>query len=132
MKKAILLLILALIAVHSASAEPIKIVATTSTLEDLIKGVGGDYVEVTYIVSSGVCPDHWDLKPSQVAALNEASIIFQHGMEGWLKNVTRPDQKVVVLSGPWNTPQMAINKTLQIAAALREADPEHAEEYDRR
>ncbi|MCX8206645.1 MAG: metal ABC transporter substrate-binding protein [Methanothrix sp.] len=132
MKKAILLLILSLIVTYSASAEPIKIVATTSTLEDLIKSVGGDNVDVTYIVSSGVCPDHWDLKPSQVAALNEASIIFQHGMEGWLKNVTRPDQKVIVLSGPWNTPQMAINKTMQIAAALKEADPEHAEEYDRR
>ncbi len=132
MKKAILLLVLALIAIHCVAAEPIKIVATTSTLEDLIKGVGGDDVEVTYIVSSGVCPDHWDLKPSQLAAINEARIIFQHGMEGWLNNVTRSDQKVIKLSGPWNTPALAINKTMMIAAALKEVDPQNAAEYDER
>jgi ABC-type Zn uptake system ZnuABC Zn-binding protein ZnuA len=36
----------------------------------------------------------------------------------------------VVLSGPWNTPQLAINKTQAVAAALKEADPTHAEQYD--
>lgn len=123
-------LLFVVVLMGNASAETLKIVTTTTALEDLVKEVGGDMVQVTSIVSSGVCPDHWDMKPSQFIALNESKIVFKHGMEGWLSNLTRPDQEVVVLSGPWNTPQMAINKTQAAAKALVEVDPAHAAVYD--
>jgi ABC-type Zn uptake system ZnuABC Zn-binding protein ZnuA len=129
MMKAIILL-LAVALTGTASAAPQKIVTTTTALEDLVKEVGGDMVQATSIVSSGVCPDHWDMKPSQFVALNESTIVFKHGMEGWLSNLTRPDQMVVVISGPWNTPQMAVNKTQDVAKALVEADPANASRYD--
>jgi ABC-type Zn uptake system ZnuABC Zn-binding protein ZnuA len=125
-----IVLLIAVVLIGNASAEQLKIVTTTTALEDLVKDVGGDMVQVTSFVSSGVCPDHWDMKPSQFIALNESKIVFKHGMEGWLSNLTRPDQKVVVLSGPWNTPQMAINKTQATAKALIEVDPANAALYD--
>ena len=125
-----IVLLIAVVLIGNASAEQLKIVTTTTALEDLVKEVGGDMVQVTSFVSSGVCPDHWDMKPSQFIALNESEIVFKHGMEGWLSNLTRQDQKVVVLSGPWNTPQMAINKTQATAKALIEVDPANAALYD--
>ena len=125
-----IVLLIAVVLIGNASAEQLKIVTTTTALEDLVKEVGGDMVQVTSFVSSGVCPDHWDMKPSQFIALNESKIVFKHGMEGWLSNLTRQDQKVVVLSGPWNTPQTAINKTQATAKALIEVDPANAALYD--
>lgn len=126
-----IVLLIAVVLIGNASAEQLKIVTTTTALEDLVKEVGLDMMQVTSFVSSGVCPDHWDMKPSQFIALNESKIVFKHGMEGWLSNLTRPDQKVVVLSGPWNTPQMAINKTQATAKALIEVDPANAALYDK-
>jgi len=114
----------------SGTAYPVKVVTTTTTLADLVSQVGGDKVEVESIVSSGVCPDHWDLKPSQLAALLQADVVLQHGMEAWLANRTAEGQAVVKLTGPWNIPDLAINKTESVRDILKAADPDNSTFFD--
>lgn len=113
------------------AAAEMKVVATTTVLEDLVQQVGGDEVSVTSIVSSSICPGHWDLKPSQVNAIAEADLIVQHGMEGWLPPL-EVGQRLEKLPGIWNTPQAASEKAQKIQAVLTEMDSEKADLYQAR
>jgi len=125
-------IIVSLLLTPSALGGAIKVVATTTVLEDMVEQVGGDLVEVDSIVSSGVCPGHWDLKPSQVNSIAQADVIVQHGMESWVANQVSEDQMLVKLPGVWNTPQMAIEKVQKINEILKEIDPENGDIYDQR
>ncbi len=125
--KTLFVLILASMLLAPAAAE-MNVVATTTVLEDLVKQVGGDEVTVTSIVSSSICPGHWDLKPSQVNAIAEADLIVQHGIEGWLPPLEE-GQRLEKLPGIWNTPQAASEKVQKIQAVLTEMDPENADLY---
>lgn len=127
-----LMFVAVLLAPSAAGEDPLKIVATTTVLGDLASQVGGDQVEVTSIVSAGVCPGHWDLKPSQLQDITKADVIIQHGMEAWLTNLVSDDQRLVKLPGPWNTPQMAVEKVQKIDEVLNEVDPVNADLYDQR
>ena len=68
------------------SAEPPRVVTTVAPLygivADLMRGIG----EPASIVTAGMDPHHFSLKPSQIFTLNDADILFAIGgeMEPWL------------------------------------------------
>ena len=72
---------------QTANQEKSIAVCTTSVLADFVREVGKDCLEVRMIVPAGVCPAHYDIKPSDVYAISKAKFIFFHGMEPWLENL---------------------------------------------
>jgi len=110
------------------------VVCTTSVLGDFAREVGGDRIEVETIVSTGMCPAHFDIKPSDVYAVSKASLIFFHGIEPWLENLVQASgnegvQKIRI-KGAWNFPAAALKKVELITKALSEYEPENAAYFE--
>lgn len=98
-----------------------------------VQEVGGDKVDVISLVQPGVCPDHFDVRPSIISEVNTASLIVYHGIEPWLDGLIEASDnrnvKKLFLSGPWGTPPLAIDKINSIKNALIEIDPQNKEYY---
>ena len=130
-----ILLVIVLFSMVSINAdEKVKIVCTTTILETFAKEIGGEKVEVISLVQPGVCPAHFDMRPSNVYDVSEASLILYHGFEPWLDDLINSsgnrDVKKVLLKGSWSTPDSAIQKIEEIKNALSEVSPENAEYFD--
>lgn len=75
--------------VTSAHAEaPGGVVVTVKPLHSLVQGVMGDTAEATLLVTGTASPHGFSLKPSQVGALQAATVVFyiDETMETFLKN----------------------------------------------
>jgi ABC-type Zn uptake system ZnuABC Zn-binding protein ZnuA len=134
MNKKMLVIFLILVIVPIAADDTPVIVCTTTALESLAREVGGEKVDVVSLVQPGVCPSHFDVRPSHVAEVGKASLILYHGMEPWLDGlITASGNQDVVraqLEGPWNAPELAIKKIEQVSDALIQADPQNASYYE--
>jgi len=64
-----------------ASENPLKVVATLSTFGDLVKTIGGDYVEVASIASPRFNPHFIEPKPSDVLKTKRASLFVHAGLD---------------------------------------------------
>ena len=130
-----ILLAIVLFSMVSINAdEKVKVVCTTTILEKFAEEVGGEKVEVISLVQPGVCPAHFDIKPSNVYDVSEASLVLCHGFEPWLDDLIsssgNKDVKKVLLKGSWSTPDSAIQMVEKIKDALSEASPENAEYFN--
>jgi ABC-type Zn uptake system ZnuABC Zn-binding protein ZnuA len=134
MNKKILVIFLILMIVSIAADDTPVIVCTTTALESLAREVGGEKVDIVSLVQPGVCPSHFDVRPSHVAEVGRASLVLYHGMEPWLDGlITASDNQDVVraqLEGPWNAPELAVKKIEQVLEALIQADPQNASYYE--
>jgi len=135
MKKigSILLVIVLFSMVNMNADEKIKVVCTTTILETFVEEIGGEKVDVISLVQPGVCPAHFDIRPSNVYDVSEASLILCHGIEPWLDDLINSsgnkDVKKVLLKGSWSTPDSAIRKIGEIKNALSEVSPENTEYF---
>jgi zinc/manganese transport system substrate-binding protein len=82
---------LALIAIaatrSSASAQQLRIVATTPDLASVAREIGGDRVSVVALAKPTEDPHYVDAKPSHIVTLNRADALIEGGAElelGWL------------------------------------------------
>ena len=57
----------------------LKVVTTTTILADLVSNVGGDQVEVQFLVPPGADVHTFQLNPSHSLAINEADVIVSNG-----------------------------------------------------
>jgi zinc transport system substrate-binding protein len=111
------------------------IVATTSLIGSIVQEVGGDKVELVTIVPSGMCPGHFDIKPGDVKALEDAQVILEHGFEGesfiekMLPPVNNEDSLRVTLNvkGNWMVPEVYILAIDKIVEVLCRVKPEYAD-----
>jgi len=111
-----------------ASAACAQVVATHAVWGELASVVGGDEITVITIIPSGFCPSHYDLRPSDIAAIASAQLILYSGIEPWLDTLLaslNPGATAAALPGIWNTPDAAAEKLEQIYALLAELDPAH-------
>lgn len=143
MKKSVIIVILVLVLFVFSMVLPITakvsndkspgIVCTTSILAHLTEEIAQELVAVTTIAPAGMCPAHFDIKPSQIKAVREANFLISHNFEPWIENLLvsadRPEIDRLILSGPWNTPSGAIAKTNQIADTLIEQFPQHKQQF---
>lgn len=129
-----LMYILLCVVMLSASAESITVVCTTTALESIAEDVGGDKVDVISLVQPGVCPSHFDVRPSHIAEVGEASLIVYHGVEPWLEDLIKASgnesAERLQLTGPWNTAELAVKKIEEIRDALSRVDPENRKYYE--
>lgn len=84
------LLVVALMgAAHANATSPLNVIVSFSVLEDLVKRVAGDEVNVSVIVPAGKDVHRWELTPPNVLALEETHIVFYNGLglEPWIRHV---------------------------------------------
>ncbi len=72
------------------AADKPKVVATFTIIGDLVQAVGGDAVTVTTLVGPDGDAHVFEPKPSDVAAVAKADLLFANGlgMEPWLERLT--------------------------------------------
>ncbi|GER58778.1 manganese transporter [Patiriisocius marinus] len=92
MKKiTLLIMLIALVSCKNETEDTgkLKIVATTSMITDIVKNIGGDFIELQGLMGAGVDPHLYKASEGDVAKLYNADIIFYNGLhlEGKLVEV---------------------------------------------
>jgi len=119
---------------RSSAGRP-RIVASTTLIAAIVEAVAPARFAVTTIAPAGLCPGHFDLKPSDVTAANYAKLILNHGWEAWYpameKAIIPPGPRRVTLAtkGNWMIPEIQKQAAAEIAALLAELDTAHADTY---
>lgn len=81
-------------------SDKLKIYASFYPIEEVVKKVGRDKVEIKSIVPSGVEPHHYEISSKERGALEESDLIFINGleMEPWGENLeSELNEKVIAL-----------------------------------
>ena len=136
----------------SGGGSELRAVATTSHVAELVRQVGGARVEVTGLLESGADPHGYEPRPSDVAAIGEADVVFRSGgeVDEWLDEllegagadadevVSLVDAVTPIRAGDgevdphwWQDPRNAVLAAGAIGRALAEADPERRSAYER-
>jgi len=136
------------------SGEKVRVSATTSVIQDLVRHVGGDRVEVTSIVPVGGSPETFQPSPRDAGRISESWVVLENGLgldtwvEALVESAGNEEQTVVELSegleplegeepehaegNPhfWLDVANARYYVERIRDTLVEVDPEGAEEYE--
>lgn len=100
----------------SASAEPLRVVASFSILADLARNVGGDRIEITTLVGPNGDAHVYEPKPADVAAVAAAQVVLVNGaqLEGFLP-------RLVEASGT-AAPVVELTKGVELLKGVEEHD----------
>jgi zinc transport system substrate-binding protein len=131
-----------LLSCTQTSTEPsTDIMAGSSLIGNIIQDVAGDKVETHTLIPPGVCPGHYDVKPSDIETLANSEALFIHDYQEYFTNVTgaveaaeNPDLVITVLNvtGNWMVPSVQAEAVERISQALGDLDPENAAYYQQR
>ena len=142
---------------QAEAAAPVRVVASFSILEDIVRRIGGGEVAVTSLIGPDSDAHVFEPNPDQARLLAKARIFVVNGLgfEGWLTRLTRSAQfgGVVVTAADgvapitttepgetspmpdphaWQDPRNGIVYADNIARALAAIDPAHAQAYRQR
>jgi ABC-type Zn uptake system ZnuABC Zn-binding protein ZnuA len=130
----------------SSSAGGRTVVATTTQVADLVRAVGGDRTSVDGMLRPGGDPHDYEPRPSDVASVAKADLVFRSGgeVDDWLGDVidnAGGNAKVVSLIDSvhrlgddphwWQDPRNAERAVETIRARLTELDPGGRGTYQR-
>lgn len=125
--------------VRAQHASPsVDIMAGSSFIANIVEDVADGQLEACAIIPPGVCPGHYDIKPSDVEALANSKALLIHNYQQNYQNVTgaieaanSPDLVITVLNitGNWMVPLVQAEGVAKIAQALGEIYPENALYY---
>lgn len=120
----------------------LEVVATTPVVEDVVRNVGGDRVDVTALLAPNADPHEYEPRPRDIRSLTGAATIFRSGgdLDDWLGDAIESaggDAPVVTLIDSvrtlrsedeidphwWHDPGNAERAVGAIRAALEQADP---------
>lgn len=81
-----LLVILLLLAAYPVFGQELQVVATFTILEDFVKAVGGERVEVHALVGRGIDPHTWEPSPKDARLVAQADLVVANGagFDQWL------------------------------------------------
>src|SRR5690625_3579924 len=60
--------------------DTIKVVTTFTLIEDMVKEIGGDRVEIHNLVPTGTDPHKYDPLPEDIKAATDADVLFYNGL----------------------------------------------------
>jgi len=114
------------------------IMTGSSFITNIIQDLADGKVEARTIIPPGVCPGHYDVKPSDIAALANSKALFIHNYQQNYENIAgaieaaeNADLIITVLNvtGNWMVPAVQAEAVNKIAQALGEIYPENAAYY---
>jgi len=114
------------------------IMTGSSFITNIIQDLADGKVEAHTIIPPGVCPGHYDVKPSDIVALANSKALFIHNYQQNYENIAgaieaaeNPDLIITVLNvtGNWMVPAVQAEAVNKIAQALGEIYPENAAYY---
>lgn len=117
------------------------IMAGSSLISNIIQDVADGKVTTHTLIPPGVCPGHYDVKPSDIETLASSKALFIHdyqqnfqNIKGAVEAAQNPDLVIRVLNitGNWMVPSVQAEAVGKIAQALSEIDPENASYYQER
>lgn len=117
--------------VSEGEDEP-RIVCANSILADFTTNIVGDLARVEYLMPAGVCPSHYDARPSDATTVAGADVVVQMGWEGWLNGLLESTGKTEVpivrcgAYGDQNLPEDVKKFVDGIAEGLSAIYPEHS------
>ncbi len=116
-------------------SERISVVASTTQIGTVLKEVGGDNIDLKVILPGGMCPGHFDLKPSDMAAFSSADAVFYQGWEPWInKLVEEADEELrrftVLADENLMVPSGQAEAAREVKGILQEIDPQNSSSYD--
>ena len=133
-------LFLAILFTLLSCAQPsTDIMAGSSHIANIIEDVADGKLETRALIPPGVCPGHYDLKPSDIETLANSEALFIHNYQQNYENITgaiaaaeNPDLIITVLNvtGNWMVPAVQAEAVDKIGQALGEIDPENAAYYE--
>ena len=131
--------VLVTVLVLAQHAQPsADIMAGSSFITNIIQDVADGKLEPRTFIPPGVCPGHYDIKPSDIEALTNSKAFFIHNYQENYENVTglieaaeNPDLVITVINitGNWMVPAVQAEAVDKIAQALGEIDQENAAYY---
>lgn len=111
---------------EQTAGSKLRVVSTNSIIDDMVKNVGGKYVDHYSIVQRGTDPHEYDPRPADIAATAEADVIFYNGLNletggnGWFKKLVLSSKK------SFNEDVFAVSKGIQVkylTTNVEEPDP---------
>jgi len=136
---AVLVGVLVTVLVLAQRAQPSADIMTGSSfITNIIQDVADGKLEPRTFIPPGVCPGHYDVKPSDIEALANSKAFFVHNYQQNYENITglieaveNPDLIITVINitGNWMTPPVQVEAVDKIAQALGEIDPDNAAYY---
>ena len=112
--------------------EKLIVVCTTSVILDRVEEVGKSLIEVISIVPPGICPAHYDIKPSDIRAVGKASLVLSQGIEPWLNDLIKAsgnkNLKKISVEGS-TVPTKVIEEIRVIGDTLCKVNPENTSYY---
>ncbi len=137
----VVFLLLTLLASLSCAPPSADIMTGSSLIADVTQDLAEGKLEVRNLIPPGMCPGHYDVKPSDVETLANSQTLLIHNWQENMKNITglveaadNPELIIKVIDVP-DTPMVpdVQAKTIdKIAQALSEIDPENSAYYQQR
>jgi zinc transport system substrate-binding protein len=131
-------LVTVLVLTHHAQPS-VDIMAGSSLISNIIQDVADGKLETRTLIPPGLCPGHYDVKPSDIVALANSTALFIHDYQQNFQNIVgaieaaeNPDLIITVLNvtGNWIVPAVQAEAVDKIAQALGEIDPENTAYYE--
>ena len=113
----------------------------SSLIADVTQDLAEGKLEVRNLIPPGICPGHYDVKPSDVETLANSQALLIHNWQENMKNVTglveaadNPELIIKVIDVPDTpmVPDVQAETIDKIAQALSEVDPENSAYYQQR
>jgi zinc transport system substrate-binding protein len=122
----------------SCAQQPADIMAGSSLIADIIQDIADGKLTAYTLIPPGVCPGHYDVKPSDVERLANSEVLIIHNWQQNMKNISdlveaadNPNLVIKVIDVPDMpmVPEIQAETTDKIAQALCEIDPENSAYY---
>ena len=135
------LLTTALLLPLSCSPSPGGVIAGTSLIAEIAQDIAGGKLEVQNLIPPGMCPGHYDMKPSDVEALANSKALLIHPWQQDKANITALIEaadnpglivKVIAVKDNWMEPPLQAEAVEAIAQALGEIDPQNSALYQQK
>ncbi len=135
----VLLISVLFTACSGSDGTQLKVVTSTSHLEQLVQTIGGDLVDVINIVPAASHPGDFDASPGDIRKLADADLFLWHNwpgevyVPGLIESADNPDMEVITIEieGSWMTPPVQLQAIDKVADALSQVDADNAAEYEK-
>jgi len=137
----VVLLLATLLAPLSCVQSSADIMTGNSLIADVTQDLADGKLEVRNLIPPGMCPGHYDVKPSDVETLANSKVLLIHNWQENMKNITglveaadNPELIIKVIDVPDApmVPDVQAETIDKIAQALSEIDPENSAYYRQR